>query len=29
VSKVEKLMKERQQVYDQVTFLDNQLKNGA
>jgi chromosomal replication initiator protein len=29
VSKVEKLMKERQQVYDQVTFLINQLKNGA
>ena len=29
VSKVEKLMKERQQVYDQVTFLITQLKNGA
>ncbi len=29
VSKVEKLMKERQQVYDQVTFLINQLKIGA
>jgi chromosomal replication initiator protein len=29
VSKVEKLMKERQPVYDQVTFLINQLKNGA
>ena len=29
VSKVEKLMKERQQVYDQVTFLINQLKNGG
>jgi chromosomal replication initiator protein len=29
VSKVEKLMKERQQVYDQVTFLRSQLKNGA
>jgi chromosomal replication initiator protein len=29
VSKVEKLMKERQQVYDQVTYLINKLKNGA
>ncbi|HEY8093588.1 MAG TPA: chromosomal replication initiator protein DnaA, partial [Acidimicrobiales bacterium] len=29
VSKVEKLMKERQQVYDQVTFLITQLKSGA
>jgi chromosomal replication initiator protein len=29
VSKVERLMKERQQVYDQVTRLINQLKSGA
>jgi chromosomal replication initiator protein len=29
VSKVERLMKERQQVYDQVTFLINKLKSGA
>ena len=29
VEKIEKLMKERQQVYDQVTFLRSQLKNGA
>jgi chromosomal replication initiator protein len=29
VSKVERLMKERQQVYDQVTLLINKLKSGA